>query len=149
MNCLKCLQWQGEVKWRVKERRRAQRGEERRGQGDEQVASYCLYPPHMSRPPLSWQVWDTMCWPKGLLETCKWINIELWESKGVLNDTSNDAHPLQSIPLVQKKLMNTTAVCRQSHSSKCSFFEVNIDISTIVSFIVSFMCFDQHPSILF
>lgn len=92
---------------------------------------------------------DKMCWPKGLLETCKWINIEQWERIGVLNDISNDAHPLQSIALVQKRLMNTTAVCRQSHGSDCSFFEVNTDSTTIVSFIVSFICLDQHPSILF
>lgn len=50
---------------------------------------------------------DTMCWPEGLLETCKWINIEQWEGIGVLNDISNDAHPLQSISSVQKRLMRT------------------------------------------
>lgn len=110
------------VKWRVKAKGMSSEGrrEGRRGQGDKQVASYCLYPPHMSRPPPSWQVWDPTCWPEGLWETCKWINIEPWESIGVLNDTSNDAHPPQSIPPVQRRLMNTSAACRQSHGSGAS-----------------------------
>lgn len=54
---------------------------------------------------------DTMCWPEGLLETCKWINIEQWESIGVLNDISNDAHPLQAIPPTEKRLMRTQLLC--------------------------------------
>ena len=34
----------------------------------------------------------------------EWINIKQWESIGVLDDISNEAHPLQSIPSVQKRL---------------------------------------------
>lgn len=115
--CFLCIQWEGEVEigiehpevwgWSRKTRK---------------MASCCLYRPHKSCPTLTWQVRDTMCWPKDLSETCLWINIEHWESIGVLNDISNDALSLPCVCSLRPERAHsgTAVVCGQRHGSSCN-----------------------------
>lgn len=116
-------------------------------QEDKQVASHCLYTPHKSFPTLSWQVRDTKCWPKALSETCKWINIEHWESIGVLNDISNDGLSLQHMCAQRPEcsVVDAAVVCGQSHGTSCFHFELISDISTVTYFTAAFTWTPLHP----